>query len=598
MKTLCLICCLATTCLNLLQAQQFTWNTLPDNTYADTDHWPFVLGVASAEPDTNGVYLWVYAEPDSFTQANVFINWEMATDSVFTTTLQGGFLSLDSSTSYTGTFKVDQLQPDTYYWYRFKDVLGNTSVVGRTRTLPTDDAEVNLAVLSCSNIIAYYNTYGRVAELDNINAVVHLGDFAYDKLNQPRSVRYPDPAPTLSCELDGRRKRDYLTLLDPDLRRVRQMHPFFYLWDNHDVQKGQAEYLKDTCRQVFYDFTGQPIIDSSELAKQYRKVSIGGMVDLFIVDVQYTQDRRDTINGMESYLGQTQLNWLINGLQNSTAKWKLIGQQKLVSAFSVEGLESVIPNGVNSDEKAWDGYDAERTQILEFVRDNDIDNVMFLSGDAHFVVVADLPIDPFDSVAYHANSGYGSVAVEFLPSGISSPNINERGIDYSLGPVLQDIAAGLNPHQVYTEFMDNGYGVLQIAADSIKADVWLLDAQTVNTDQYLANTQILFDGDNHWYRSDTTISSIKPVEVPSIGILSIYPNPAKDELNVSFLCQNNTKLLLELIDLNGKVIYSSALIAKVGTNNAIVQLPKMAAGTYMVAITSGTDRLISKFVKQ
>ncbi len=581
----------------ILQAQQYTWNTRPQNMFPDSLHAPFVLGVASSEPGTGQVYIWTYAEPDSLTQSTVALTWQVATDNAFTNVVQSGNVTADSSQSWTTNVLVTGLNANTYYYYRFDDGTGRYSVNGRTRTLPNNAADIKLAVGSCNNPIAFFNAFGRIAERNDLHAVVHLGDWEYDKLNQNRSARYPDPAEVIRCGLDERRKRSYLMLLDPDLRAARQMHPFFYLWDNHDIQSGDPEFVKDTCRQVFFDFTGQPLVDSTDLARQYRKVSLGTMVDLFVVDVQYTQDRRDTINGQESYLGAVQKAWLLNQLQSSTAKWKLVGQQKLITPFSVTGLESIIPGGVSADEKAWEGYSYERTEILELIRDNNIDNVMFLSGDAHFVVVADVPVDPFDSLVYNAATGSGSVCVEFLPSGLSSPNINERGIPYSLGPTMQEIAKNLNPHQQYVEFMDNGYGILEINADSITAQVWLLDAQTVNNAEYLADTRKLYDGENHWEPRNPP-TAVPETEVPHVGITALYPNPAQNELYVDYLSKELVQAKIEVMDMGGKVWLAHSQLSRMGTNRAVFKLETLPAASYLVRITTDAAVVTQRFVKQ
>ena len=581
-------------------SQQYTWTTLPNHTWPDSLHAPFILGVASNEPGQNEVYLWTYAEPTSFTQPSVSVNWEVATDSLFTNIIQSGTSNADSSRSWTLTEKISNLSPDTYYWYRFNDGSGNQSVTGRTRTLPDNSNEIRLVVSSCSNIIAYYNSYARIAEQPDINAVIHLGDWAYDNLNAGRSVRLPDPNVTIRCGVEERRKRDYLHLLDPDLRAVRQMHPFISMWDNHDIQRGDPEWVKDGCRRVFRDFNGQPVFDPADTSRQYRKISMGPLVDLFLIDIQWTQDQRDSLNGYESYLGAVQHNWLLNELQNSSAKWKLVGNQKLLSHFSIAGLDPYIPGGAGADEKSWDGYAEEREDILEFIRDNDIDNVMILSGDAHFVVIADVPIDPLDGQNYNGNTGEGSVCVEYLPSGISSPNINERGVPTGLQGLLRGIAYAANPHQRWLEFMDNGYGIIHIRPDSIEAETWLLDCQSVNNNQDLKKRHVLLDRANHWKRAgDTLMSGRAEVrDIEEIGIVSMYPNPAAEELTVDFLSLIAEEAWIEILDLQGRVLQSEKINTKIGANQWVVKLAKLSSGSYMLRLKTHRDQVVKPFLKE
>ena len=578
-------------------AQQYTWTELPNHTWADTVHHPFVLGVASSEPGTDHVYLWTYCEPDFFTQPSKSVNWELSTDSSFSTILQSGTTTADSSRSWTLDVQATGLIPNTYYWYRFDDGAGNTSVTGRTRTLPTDNDDITLAITSCSNFIAYYNTYARLAERDDLNAIVHLGDWGYDNLNEDRSVRIPDPNVTIRCGLEERRKRDYLHLLDPDLRAVRAKHPFFLIWDNHDVQRGDPEPVKDGCRKVFREFQGMPVVDPLDISRQYRKVSMGPLVDLFLVDIQWTQDRRDSINGYESYLGAAQHTWLLDELAASTAKWKLIGQQKLMGQFSIATLASLIPGGIDADEKSWEGYEEEREDILEFIRDNEIDNVMVLSGDAHFVIIEDLAIDPFNILEYNGSTGEGSVAVEFLPSAISSPNIDERGVPYTLNSILQSLSIAANPHQMYAEFMDNGYGILTINSDSIQADLWLLDCQSINDDQYLADEQTLLDKANHWKRPGDVFIGVEE-DMPGMGVISLAPNPSDNEMTLDFLSVYTSDAQMQIIDMQGKIISDEQVKIGTGRNQIDIQVRKLPSGTYLLKLITAEDILTERFVKQ
>jgi alkaline phosphatase D len=77
--------------------------------------------------------------------------------------------------------KVDAtgLAPATVYYYRFFTG-GASSPIGRTKTLPAADAEVetmSLATVSCSYYdYANFTAYARVADKAEIlDAVVHLG---------------------------------------------------------------------------------------------------------------------------------------------------------------------------------------------------------------------------------------------------------------------------------------------------------------------------------------------------------------------------------------------------------------------------------------
>ncbi|MGH2807063.1 MAG: alkaline phosphatase D family protein [Actinomycetota bacterium] len=70
-------------------------------------------------------------------------------------------------------------------------------------------------------------------------------------------------------------------------------------------------------------------------------------------------------------LGAEQKAWLLDGLSNSTARWKfIVNQVPITEAYAVPY-------------DRWEGYHAERDEILRYIRDNEIENVVFLTTDIH-----------------------------------------------------------------------------------------------------------------------------------------------------------------------------------------------------------------------
>jgi phosphodiesterase/alkaline phosphatase D-like protein len=70
-------------------------------------------------------------------------------------------------------------------------------------------------------------------------------------------------------------------------------------------------------------------------------------------------------------LGAEQLSWIEQGLLNSTSQWKFVISEVPITqyfAFPYDG---------------WEGYSYERNQLLSFIQDNDIKNVVFLATDVH-----------------------------------------------------------------------------------------------------------------------------------------------------------------------------------------------------------------------
>ncbi|MBL4586483.1 MAG: PhoD-like phosphatase N-terminal domain-containing protein, partial [Flavobacteriales bacterium] len=147
----------------------------------DSTMAPFYHGVASGDALSDKVILWTRVTADSGVYS-VSVDWEIATDNQFTTIVNSGTTTADSSADYTVKIDATGLQADTWHYYRFSSN-GNQSIVGRTRTMPSGAKDkLKLAVSSCSNGNdgQYFHVYGEIAQRTDIDAVLHLGDFYYE----------------------------------------------------------------------------------------------------------------------------------------------------------------------------------------------------------------------------------------------------------------------------------------------------------------------------------------------------------------------------------------------------------------------------------
>ena len=139
---------------------------------------PFYHGVASGDPLTDRVIIWTRVTPESEQSVDVF--WRVSTDVELKQIVQQGSLTTDQSRDYTVKVDVHGLQPGTTYYYGFT-ALGKNSLTGRTKTAPVTTDRLRFAVVSCSNYQAgFFNAYGRIADRNDLDAVVHLGDYIYE----------------------------------------------------------------------------------------------------------------------------------------------------------------------------------------------------------------------------------------------------------------------------------------------------------------------------------------------------------------------------------------------------------------------------------
>ena len=128
----------------------------------------FSHGVASGDPLQDRVILWTRATPAGLEKGPLHLNWEVASDKLFSQLVAQGETSTNADRDFTVKVDAIGLKPGKQYYYRF--IVGETmSSIGRTRTLPEGEAEaLSLGVVSCSNY-----GYGKSAESPG-----HLGNRA------------------------------------------------------------------------------------------------------------------------------------------------------------------------------------------------------------------------------------------------------------------------------------------------------------------------------------------------------------------------------------------------------------------------------------
>jgi hypothetical protein len=98
----------------------------------------------------------------------------------------------------------------------------------------------------------------------------------------------------------------------------------------------------------------------------------------------------------------------------------------------------------------------------------------------------------------------------------------------------------------------------------------------------------------------SNIVFIKGTKATKLEMVSIYPNPAVENLNVSVASPKSDKVTFIISDLAGKVIIRQSANVVNGDNNIQLNVSSLAKGTYTVkaVCADGCETAISKFIKQ
>ena len=386
------------------------------------------------------------------------------------------------------TVKVDVggLQPGRPYYYVF-ETGGDRSAVGRTRTLPSRTVDrVRLASLCCSNYPAgFFNVYRCVANRDDLDAVVHLGDYIYEFENGIYGdgsglLRIPEPRRE-AVTLSDYRVRYATYRSDPDLQEAHRRHPFIAVWDdheltndawlggaaNHNPDKGEGDWAtrRAAAYQAYLEW--MPIREfSGGGVHLYRSFRFGSLLDLVMLDTRGLRDQQVAATDVEgltnparSILGAPQEAWLFNQLrasQQAGTGWRMLGQQVMFSRIGQPGRGALLPD-------SWDGYQAARDRVFEFLAAERVRDVAILSGDVHSSWAFDVPRNPWDG---YERGGQGSLAVELVAPAISSAPL-------FTDPATRDRAVllrALLPHLKFLEGENRGYVLLDVTRQQLRGD--------------------------------------------------------------------------------------------------------------------------------
>ncbi|UJR85727.1 alkaline phosphatase D family protein [Sandaracinus amylolyticus] len=402
------------------------------------DRDPFTLGVASGDSTSSGVVIWTRLCFDpragGLPDRAIDVRWEVAADDAFEHVIASQIIAARPEHAHSLHVEVEGLPADVEVFYRFA-VSGFVSATGRARTAPGDDVmpeRLRFVIASCQRYDdGFYTAHAAIAE-ESIDFVIFLGDYVYETSN-PHGVRpLPDPTP---IDLAGYRARYAIARSDASLQAAHARAPWFVTFDDHEVENNYAgtipEHAQDgfearraAAYQAFWEHTpmrGGPPIEGA--LRVHRALRWGALVDGFVLDTR--QHRTDQLCGdvigppcaeladeHGSLLGETQEDWLLEGLRAARAPWVLVAQQlPMVDTFF--GGDPAHPD-------AWEGYPSQRRRLTEAF--GETSGVLVLSGDRHAAYCTVVHRDPRDPES-------DAVAVELQCTSISTGGDGAPGQD-------------------------------------------------------------------------------------------------------------------------------------------------------------------------
>ncbi len=464
----------------------------------------FSLSVASGDPTPSGVMLWTRIDPAAY-KKNKKLAFEVARDPDFRNVVARGRVKgsdIRPENDYTVKLDLDgKLPPNTRLYYRFA-YRKTGSQVGRCRTAPARGEEterLKLGVITCQDYTNGY--YGALAQLaqDDVDFVVHLGDFIYETSGDPRFQRQPFEDRTFSLPSGGEAAlnlEDYrfiykLYRSDGFLQKLLEQHTLIAIWDDHETANDCYWDYADGCvgvpdhpygdasrevrnglafdaRRAWAEYMPARVTlqENADDPRQFldirRQLAFGNLVDLFMTDERSYRDpppcgtgdvgeRYFTLGCPEqddperSMLGPQQRDRLLSGIENSEATWKVWGNEVFQGPLKV-GLGDGTALYLNLD--AWDGYEAERERIMRELKEANVKNLVVLTGDLHTYIASYLKVD-YDRDPFNIDPR-NLVGVEFMTPAVTSANFAELiGVGGGRGSLGESFGTqSLSPQEV------------------------------------------------------------------------------------------------------------------------------------------------------
>ncbi len=311
------------------------------------------------------------------------------------------------NSAFTAKCLATPLEPGRSYDYRV-EINGDSvhltyPTTFKTQSLwqwRTDPPEFTLATGSCAyiNETQYdrpgkpygsdYQTFTQIAK-QKPDLMLWLGDNVYF-----REVDY--------FTRSGMQHRYTHSRAIPELQPLLASTPQYAIWDDHDFGPDDSDGTwvhKETSWEVFRDFWGNPSfgVDGQKgCTTQFTYAD----VDYFLLDDRYNRSPNICNSCPDrTMLGKEQLQWFLAALKTSRAPYKIValGGQVLTTSENYE--------------TAFHYFPAERDTILSFIERENIQGVIFLTGDRHFTELSamknksgnwvyDLTVSPFTAGVY------------------------------------------------------------------------------------------------------------------------------------------------------------------------------------------------------
>jgi len=337
--------------------------------------------------------------------------------------------------------------------------------------------------------------------------------------------------------------------------------PMAYMWDDHDFGPNDSDAnspSKAASRQAYRDYIPHYSLAAGPGNAPIYQSFVIGRIKFILTDL-----RSEKIIGGTA-MGSAQKTWFKN---------ELLAAKNNKQFVVWHSTYPYIQSSTNPDSDGWGNHGEERNEIANYMKSIGLSKILITAGDAHM-----LAIDNGTNSDY-ATGGGGTKAVVFHAAAL------DNGGSIKGGPYSHGAYAGGGQYGL-VEVNDNGSDIC-----------FVLHGKDVN----LANDEVSYSfcesavNRNTGSRLSTDSSSARMNLTEEIlhSNVSLYPNPAKDEIKINFDTKVAEEVWVSILDLQSKVILRLKGDTRKGNNQFIIDVSGLKPGSYLLRI-NGNNCLINK----